>query len=157
MIESYFFAEPEALTRAGAKRASNFDAAVVDAEHFCVDEPEFLHPPNRLNKNALPKWATEDRAKHPKRYLQFLCDPEGLSPRAYFEVDNLRGRPSGEAALRRLDWALVFGQTEYVRFIRSLFFDIADALDEAEIIARFAGTTHPLTWPPSANNVLRNI
>lgn len=157
MIESYFFSEAEALTRAGAKRASKFDAAVVDAEQFCADEPEFLLPPNRVNKDSAPQWATDDRAKHPKRYLQFLCDPAGVSLRPYFESDNPRGRPSGEAALRHLDWALVFGNADYVRFIRSLFFDIADALDETEIAERFAGTTHPLTWPPSANNVLRNI
>lgn len=157
MVESYFFAESAALKRAGATRASAFDATATDAEQFQVDEPDFLNPPDRFNKDSLPKWATADRAKHPKRYLQFLCDPAGTSQRPYIEADNVQGRPSGEAALRSLDWSMVFAQDKYVQFIRSLIHDLADALHEPAVKARFAGVTHRLTWPPPANNVLRNV
>ncbi len=157
MIEAYFFAESAALERAGANRPSLFDATAVDAEQFYVDDPDFTTPENRLNQKSLPRWATSDREKHPKRYLQFLCDPSGTSPRPYFEVDKGPGRRSGQAALRHLDWSKVLATKQHVQFVRSLIHDIADALDERDVKSQFPGATHPLTWPPPANNVLRNV
>jgi hypothetical protein len=152
MVEAYFFREPAALTRAGAQRASLFDASTADVEtSFLVNEPDFLAPPDRPAKEKLPPWATADRARHPKRYLQFLCDPTGKKARAYVETNG------GRAALRDLDWPAVLAPQAHVRFMRSLIHDLAHALGQDAVAQRFAGATHPLTWPPRNNRLLRNI
>jgi hypothetical protein len=151
MVEAYFFAEADALVRAGAQRLSTVDAAASDLERFLVSDADFLGPPDRLPGVALPPWATPDRARHPKRYLQFLCDPTGTTPRAYVETDG------GRAALRQLDWRAVLVPPPHVQFLRSLIHDLADVLDEQDVVASFAGETHPLTWPPRRDNLLRNI
>jgi hypothetical protein len=152
MVEAYFFREPAALLRAGAKRASRFDAAAADVEaSFLVDDPDFLGVPDRPAREKLPPWATPDRKQHPKRYLQFLCDPSGKDARAYVETDG------GRAALRSLDWPAVLAPEEHVRFLRSLIHDLADALGQHDVAERYAGTTHPLTWPPPHDRFLRNI
>jgi hypothetical protein len=151
MVEAYFYAEGAALDRADAKRASMFEAKLVDAESFEVADPDFLTHPDRPKKGDLPPWATPDRACHPKRYLQFLCDPTGKEKRAYKETEG------GRAALRELDWPAVLAPSTHVRFIRSLIHDLADALDEPAIAAQFPGDTHPATWPPCAGNLLRNV
>jgi hypothetical protein len=52
---------------------------------------------------------------------------------------------------------MVLAPDQHVQFIRSFIHDLADALGEHGVKAQFAGTTHPLTWPPPANNVLRNV
>jgi hypothetical protein len=152
MVEAYFFREPAALTRAGAKRAPLFDASAADVEtSFLVNDPDFLAVPDRPAREKLPPWATADRARHPKRYLQFLCDPTGKEARAYVET------AGGQAALRDLDWPAVLAPQEHVRFMRSLIHDLADALGEDAVAQRFAGATHRLTWPPQRNRLLRNI
>ena len=140
------------LKRAGAKRASLLDASAADVEtSFEVNELDFLAAPDRPRKGTLPPWATADRARHPKRYLQFLCDPTGKEARAYVET------AGGRAALRELDWPAVLAPPEHVRFMRSLIHDLADALGEDAVAQRYAGATHPLTWPPQRNGLLRNI
>jgi hypothetical protein len=151
MVEAYFFAEQAALERAGAKRDSTFDVKTKDVESFEVADPDFLTPPDRKNKRALPPWAASDRARHPKRYLQFLCDPMGTLEHAYKET------VGGRAALRDLDWPAVLAPTAHVQFVRSLIHDLADALGEHGIAQQLAGSTHPLTWPPCRNNLLRNV
>lgn len=152
MAEAYFFREPAALTRAGAKRESLFDAAAADVEtSFLVNDPDFLTVPDRPAREKLPPWATADRKQHPKRYLQFLCDPTGKEARAYVETDG------GQAALRDLDWPMVLAPQEHVRFLRSLIHDLAHALGHDTVAERFEGTTHPLTWPPRPDALLRNI
>src|SRR5689334_20565086 len=82
MIEVYFFGEPAALTRAGARRAAKLDPAERDLEDFATDDPDFLSPADGKH----PVWATANRARHPKSYLRFLCDPTGANPRAYRET-----------------------------------------------------------------------
>jgi hypothetical protein len=151
MVEAYFFAEEAALVRAGAKRPSKVSATVTDVESFVVDDPDHLGPPNRRSKDEPPVWAIQDRAHHPKSYLQFLCDPTGTARRAYVESDG------GRAALRELDWDAVLAPPAHVRFVRSLIHDVADALGEHDVARRFAGATHALTWPPPRDNLLRNI
>jgi hypothetical protein len=151
MLEAYFFGEPAALVRAGAKRASRFDASAADVEtRFLVNDLDFLAPPDRPPREKLPPWATANRARHPKHYLQFLCDPTGTEPRAYVETKG------GQAALRQLDWPMVLAPEEHVCFLRSLFHDLADALGE-DPVARFPGKTHPCTWPPPRDTLLRNV
>jgi hypothetical protein len=152
MVEAYFFREPAALTRAGAMRASRFDASAADVEtRFEVSDPDFLAPPDRPPREKLPPWATANRRRHPKHYLQFLCDPTGTEPRAYVETQG------GQAALRALDWPMVLESHEHVRFLRSLIHDLADALGEYAVAERFAGATHPCTWPPPTDKLLRNV
>lgn len=152
MVEAYFFREPAALKRADAKRASLFDASAADVEtSFLVNDSDFLAPPDRPAREKLPPWATADRAQHPKRYLQFLCDPTGTDARAYVETEG------GRAALRDLDWPAVLEPPEHVRFMRSLIHDLAHALGEDAVAQRYAGATHPRTWPPPRDRLLRNI
>jgi hypothetical protein len=152
MVEAYFFREPAALMRAGAKRASLFDASAADVEtSFEVNDPDFLAPPDRPATTKLPPWATANRARHPKHYLQFLCDPTGTEPRAYVETKG------GQVALRDLDWSMVLAPQEHVRFLRSLIHDLADRLGEEAVAQSFAGETHPCTWPPPRDNLLRNV
>lgn len=151
MVEAYFFAEEAALRRAGAQRPSRVRASEIDLEEFLVQDQEFLAHPDRPAGATLPPWAIAQRAMHPKSYLQFLCDPSGTVARAYVETDG------GRAALRELDWWAVVAPEAYVQFVRSLMHDMADALGQNEVAARFKGFTHPLTWPPRRGNLLRNI
>lgn len=151
MLEAYFFADPNALSQAGATRPSKMDALERDVEDFLVDDPDFQDRPNRPPGEELPPWATPERTRHPKQYLQFLCDPSGSLPRAYKETQG------GQSALHHLNWNAVFQPQAFVRFARSLIYDVADSLGNSIIPAQFQGQTHPLTWPPSPQSLLRNI
>jgi hypothetical protein len=152
MVESYFFAEPEALVRAGAGRPSRVDAKVIDLEEFVTDDPDYLGHPVVPNKQS-PKqksWAIPlpERARHPKHYLRFLCDPNDPHTRRYVETKG------GAEALRKLDWAHVFARAEHVRLARSLFEDIADRLG---VLHPFPGEGHPATADFKNARVLRNL
>lgn len=150
MIETYFFGEPAALARAGAKRGSRVDPQVTDLERFVTDDLEFLARPDNASGEQLPPWAKPDRARHPKHYLQYLCDPSGTARRAYREVRD------GGKALESLAWDEVCARANHVRFLRSLILDIADRFVDHDVARRFAGDTHPLTRP-GGGTVLRNI
>lgn len=131
MVEAYFFGSPDALTRAGAKRAAILEPS-RDLEEFGVTDPDYLA--------AL---TNERDARHPKRYLEWLCRP-----------DSYKETKGGVAALRELDWRTVFSPVEQVQFARSLFHDLAEALGEE---TPFPGRTHPLTLRSDPDRVLRNI
>jgi hypothetical protein len=143
MVEAYFFGEPAALNRAGAKRPSTVDAKAHDLEDFVTDEAPFLTAPD-----GTKHWATADRKKHPKRYLQYLIDPEGADTKSYREAEG------GVRALRELAWPEVLSTEAHTRLARSLFSDLADALG---VNTPFPGPCHPLTSNPGANRVLRNL
>ncbi|WNG51084.1 hypothetical protein F0U60_48370 [Archangium minus] len=152
MIEAYFFAEPEALVRAGAGRPSQVDASSIDLEAFVTGDPDFLNHPDVAHKQS-PKrksWAIPlpERARHPKHYLRFLCDPTNPYTDRYVETKG------GAEALRKLDWARVFAHTERVRLARSLFEDIADRLG---VPHPFPGQGHPATADFKNARVLRNL
>ncbi|MFE8602909.1 hypothetical protein [Archangium violaceum] len=152
MVEAYFFAEPEALVRAGAIRTSRFDAETTDLEAFVTDDPDYLSHPVVPHKQS-PKrksWAIPlpERARHPKHYLRFLCDPTDPLTRRYAETQG------GAAALCKLDWSRVFAHTERVRLARSLFEDIADRLG---VPHPFPGEGHPATSDFKNARVLRNL
>ena len=116
MVEAYFFGEPEALARAGATRPAQVDPSVTDIEDFLVaDDAEFLAPPDGKH----PIWAKAHRARHPKCYVQFLCDPAGANPRAYRETKG------GHEALRSLDWRAVLAPPSHVRFAAALSWPIS--------------------------------
>jgi hypothetical protein len=150
MIEAYFFGEPAALVRAGAKRRSTVDPRIVDLERFLVRDADFLAWPDLGPGEEMPPWARPQRASHPKAYLQFLCDPTGTVRRAYRETE------VGRRALGELDWGAVLEPKAHVRFLRSLILDIADRFGESAVTERFAGTSHPLTWP-GRGAVMRNV
>jgi hypothetical protein len=153
MVESYFFAEPEALVRAGASRPSRVDTAAIDLEAFITDDPDYLGHSFVPHKQS-PKrksWALRDlgeRARHPKHYLRFLCDPANPYTDRYVETKG------GAEALRTLDWSRVFAHTERVRFARSLFEDIAYGLG---VPHPFPGQGHPATSDFKRARVLRNL
>ncbi|PTL83029.1 hypothetical protein [Vitiosangium sp. GDMCC 1.1324] len=152
MVEAYFFAEPAALVRAGASRPSGVDAAAIDLEAFVTDDPGFLnHPFARHKQNPKQKsWAIPmpDRARHPKHYLRFLCDPMNPYTDRYVETKG------GAEALRELDWARVFANRERVRLARSLFEDISERLGMPH---PFPGTGHPAMASFKTARVLRNL
>jgi hypothetical protein len=112
MVESYFFGEPAALTRAGAIRPSLFDAATNDVESFIVADVDY-------QDCVLGKCASRapEKMMHPKRYLRHLTG------HAYKET---RG---GAEALAGLAWSGVLKKDAHARFARSLIADIAAKLD----------------------------
>jgi hypothetical protein len=150
MVEAYFFAEPEALVRAGAIRPSHVDAAAADLEDFATADPDFLGHPFVPHQQRRKSWAIAmpERARHPKHYLRFLCDPTNPLTDRYIETKG------GAKALSRLDWARVFASAEHVCLARSLFEDIADRLG---VPHPFPGQGHPATADFKNARVLRNL
>ena len=143
MVETYFFGERDALTRAGAKQHAMLDAE-RHLEVFASVDPSFLALPSVQDH----PWRSEDRKHHPKRYLRFLNDPTDD------EIDRYRETKQGRDALATLDWAQVFAyQPTGIAFARSLFDDLADALG---ITSPFPGNCHPLTMR-KPNGALRNL
>jgi hypothetical protein len=112
MLESYFFGERAALTRAGAIRPSLFDPVTHDVESFIVADTDYQNC--ELGECAS---RTPERMMHPKRYLRHLTD------HAYQET---RG---GADALAGLAWSAVLANGAHARFARSLIADIAAQLD----------------------------
>src|SRR5262249_55945963 len=145
MLEAYFFGEADALRRAGSKKEPRFDA-MRDIEDFETLDDEYLASCARQQQvdremrgpNPVPPWA-QNAAKHPKRYLQFLCDPTGRDPRAYRETTG------GCEALRLLDWNSILTRREHVQFGRAFLVDLARGLGRDDLVQRWQGQTHPLT------------
>jgi hypothetical protein len=151
MTEAYFFADPAAFARATAPapgRPSRFDPD-TDVEAFSVDDLDYLGPA------AVPgsRWCTEtERQGHPKRYLIYLTEPGAGSQ--YRESEH------GVRALEGLDWPHATRRPTHTGFARSLLADLVDMLgppSDAIASAIVAGQTHPLTWPPPRDPVLRNL
>lgn len=147
MVEAYLFAEPAALTRAGATRPARVDPA-IDLEDFVTDDPDYLGHPPMPHRQRLKSWAIDGRARHPKHYLRFLCDPADPYTQRY------RESVGGAAALRELAWPQVFAHAERVRLARALFEDLADGLG---VPHPFPGTGHPATSDFKRARVLRNL
>lgn len=149
MLEGYFFGDPAAPARAGARRPSEFDPARCDVERFEVDDPAFEGPP----MSARPAWVHRDpwvRRRHPKDYLRFLCDPEG-SDHHRVRYRETRG---GVDALEHLAWGQVLARRAQARSARALFDDVARAL---ELPCPFPGELDPLTAHRAEGGVLRNV
>lgn len=148
MVEAYFFAEPDALMRAGATRPARLDATRPDLEDFLTDDAEFLQHPPVPHQQKRKSWAIDERARHPKHYLRFLGEPANPLTERYKETRE------GAAALSRLSWGQVFANADRVRLARSLFEDIADVLGVAH---PFPGESHPATASFKTASVLRNL
>ena len=136
MVESYFYGEPAALRRAGARRAAviSNDKGLEDFETL---DPEYLEPSDEPKHD----WRTADRAFHPKRYLRFLAGE-------YKETSG------GCSALATLAWQEVFERPPVgLPYALALFDDVAHAL---EVQTPFRGTAHPETAKRDGG-VLRNL
>lgn len=143
MVESLFFGESNgatwpALVRAGAGRAPIFDPAVTDIEHFITNDVDYLGVAETAGwtagQAADPAW----RARHPKHYVSFLCDPTGRRFRPYKEKEG------GKAALEALAWPSVVGPPEHACMVRALLDDVAD-MAGVELPWLAQGAQHPLT------------
>jgi hypothetical protein len=151
MTEAYFFADAAAFARATApapSRPSRF-LPDTDVEAFAVDDPDYLDPP----ADPGSRWCTQaGRQGHPKRYLVYLTE-KGVG-------GEYRETKHGVRALDGLDWSHVIRRPDHTRFARSLLADLVDMLgppNEALSAAVADRPTHPLTWPPPADPVLRNL
>lgn len=143
MLEAYLFGEPAALMRAGAVRPAQLDAT-HHLEDFLAADLEFMAPGDVREH----PWRRPDRARHPKRYLSFLVDPDDAGRAAYKESRD------GVRALSTLDWLQVFAyHPPGIGFARALFDDLADALG---VPNPFPGACHPLTVRRSGGT-LRNL
>jgi hypothetical protein len=113
--EAYFFACSQAMQATGCVKAVVRDQA-SDVEDFYTNDPAYLQDPTP----PLPSWAINmaDRPHHPKRYIEFLLWPDVR----YTETNQ------GVAALRAIRWEAVLGNRTHTQFLRSLFHDLADAL-----------------------------
>ncbi|WP_143177547.1 hypothetical protein [Cystobacter ferrugineus] len=141
MPEAYFYAEPAALTRAGAKAASRFDVAQYDTEAFAVDDPDYRQWLQKKAPNAV------EPHRHPKQYLRYLCDPNASSERAYRETKE------GAQALESLAWSKVTAREERESYVRALLEDFADGIGASW---RSPGPVAPLTARRSGG-LLRNL
>jgi hypothetical protein len=141
MPEAYFYAEPAALVRAGARTASRFDVALRDTEAFEVDDPSYR---GWLEKRA-PQAVEPHR--HPKQYLRYLCDPAASIERAYRETKE------GARALEELAWSEVTARQGREAYARALFEDFADGIGTNW---ESPGPVAPLTARRS-NGLLRNL
>src|SRR5260370_2353615 len=105
MAEAYFYADAAALSAAGCARTPILSTD-CDVEHFETVDPAYL--------------ATHARPMHlhPKRYLQFL-----LEPASYRETEQ------GVSALLAIDWRGVLARAQQTLFLRSMFQDLAHALE----------------------------
>lgn len=150
MVESYFFGDPAALHLAGARHPPLL--VVRDPEGFESCDPKWL--PQCAQENAHPDrqrlkpwWRHE---KHPKHYLQHLCDRAGA---VYDEG------LSGMVALTALKWVDVPGEPAAAPILRCLFEDLSEWFGIENPLG--PGTTSPILYPPPSTRpeqrILRNL
>ncbi|KHD05746.1 hypothetical protein PN36_22570 [Candidatus Thiomargarita nelsonii] len=122
----------------------------MDVEDFLVT--------NDTNYLTAPKgtsfWAKnpDDRARHPKRYLDYLCCSDVNKNRKA----RYRETHGGVNALKTLDWDLVFsGNPNHVKYLRSLIDDISWRFN---LPNPYLGRCAPVTaYKGGKDNILRNI
>lgn len=141
MPEAYFYAEPAALARAGAKAVSLFDVARHDTEGFQVEDPAYRQ---WIEKRA-PR--TVEPHRHPKQYLRYLCDPNASIDRGYRETHE------GVRALEALAWSEVTARANRECYARALLEDFADGIGA---VWQSPGHVSPLTALRSGG-LLRNL
>ena len=125
MTEAYFFGEQDALRRAGAQTAAQLPAG-FDLEAFRTADAAFLQlPPDGRAKNDRRIIDMPDRERHPKSYLQYLCDPTLADHRRRY-----RETHGGAAALRDLDWPQVLSTPPHCPFLHAFLDDLAFALNQ---------------------------
>ncbi len=165
MVEAWFFADPAALSTCGA---SPDDVLQVckDPEDFETDDAQYLVATESecpkwqslrpsLRKKQRPKWlGQQNRARHPKGYLQWLCRDEfARNCTSYRET-------SGGRALAGLDWATIQGRADgQLTYLRALIADLADALDDLPVTGPIHQKQAPVTsrFDQPRYPVLRNL
>ncbi|MCK5522630.1 MAG: hypothetical protein KAI83_05790 [Thiomargarita sp.] len=161
MIEAYFFGDkmdhgnPAALNKAGAILKSTVSGKNLNVEDFKVIE--HIHQGvDYLTATGTSNWAKtlENRDKHPKKYLDYLCCPETDKKTA--RKHRYRETKGGVEALKILDWNTVLSSKQnYVKFLRALIHDIAWKFDlPIDDTGQCASFTEYTDKP---NRVLRNI
>ncbi len=141
MPEAYFYSEPAALARAGAKAQSRFDVALRDTEDFEVDDPAYRAWIEKLAPKAV------EPHRHPKQYLRYLGDPTASGERAYRETRE------GAKALEELAWPVVTARAGREAYARALLEDFADGIGTSW---QSPGPVAPLTARRSGG-LLRNL
>jgi hypothetical protein len=139
MIEAWFFGDRQALRRAGVPDdaapildgAGLEDFRTLDVRYEGAGEADCPRWVARGRKKAdRPKWLGDQRERHPKGYLQWLCrDGDAKSCTSYDESR------CGAEALKQLDWQALAGNRG-LGYLGALVEDLADALRE------------PVPWTP---------
>jgi hypothetical protein len=161
MTEAYFFKDkmdgsnPAALNRAGAVLQSTVLGNQIDVENFKVINHTYQGV-DYLTSEGSSYWAKtlENRDKHPKKYLDYLCCPK--TDKKTCRKRRYRETKGGVNALKALDWDSVFsGNSNQVKFLRSLFHDIAWKFN---LQIPYQGKCASITeYIDKKNRVLRNI
>ncbi|MBT9557002.1 MAG: hypothetical protein IV100_13280 [Myxococcales bacterium] len=165
MVEAWFFADPNALTLAGVPVGANpVFSASTDPEDFDTSDASYAAATEsacpvwctKRGKKDRPKWlGSQDRRKHPKGYLQWLCiAPAQKSCTSYSESTG------GATALGNLDWnAVATRPAAHFSLLKALIEDLADGLSCPPCVSIAA---QALPAPTSRhgvpmNPVLRNL
>lgn len=166
MLESWFFADPDATTRAGVP-LNRLPRLVqnCDPEGFETDDPEYINDtaahcsawlalPQRKRKKFKPGWLKRgnQRIYHPKDYLSWLC-------RSQEEKNCTRYRETreGKEALEELNWVAALRTRTHCKYMRSFLSDIEWTLNQN--LNFLHGDCAPLTdiSQRPADHVFRNI
>lgn len=154
MLEAYFFADPIAILRA-TERSIFEIVPEKDLEDFETCDTAYLqkhaHLPTSQAPVPMQPNTQEWFAKHPKEYLRHLSsDPQtGLA--------KYRESQHGSSALKQLSPLQALAIATQRRFLRSMVYDLADALN-TQLPAEIVGDCHPVTSHQArSNRVLRNI
>ena len=153
MVESYLFADGQALQRAGCDPAHRPCLRSADVEDFWSTDPSWGDHIRSANarQHTPPRsagWWREER--HAKHYLEHLVS---LSGRLYEET---RG---GVDAFAALNWAALPTEPGFVPLIRALFDDLSDFFGVESPLP--VGSPSPHTYPPRTADrgslLLRNL
>ncbi len=175
MIETYFFADPNALGNAaiGGLTHSSLHIDNGNPERFLVchcREPAYFDTLGECARGRGPKerkcpWHGDKRFAHPKKYLSYLCrdtPPNDFCTR-YSETGSYDGQQSfgGARVLGDLDWSKVLRCEAAAPFLRALVEDLQDALSCAPQLPNWpaAPTSKAITSLTNSTplRVLRNL
>lgn len=154
MVEALFFGDLEVIRAELGKTKPRiyFDPMAQDIEAFAVDDDAYLTSPNGWipsGARGAASWATENRRRHPKHYLQYLLDPTGTVRRPFREKEH------GKRMLEALHWERVVGPDVHARMVRSFLRDVAEMVGVAPRWLE-SGASHPtVSRKPSGR--LRNV
>src|SRR5205823_2158383 len=144
MLESWFFADPASLARAGvpadrlpARLRPSVDPEFIEVSDLPYASDDGAHCTEMLARNQgrparqhqRPPWALAPlpaipdlrRERHPKAYLAWLCR-NAQHPRC----STFRESEGGVAALIELNWRRVLAHPEWCAFARAMIADLGD-------------------------------
>ncbi len=169
MAEAWFFGDPQALGRAGVVPGTAVRQVGADVEAFETDDSRFLRdeglgcqkwttmPEDSLRqvkkkRKAAPTWLRENRNRHLKAYLAWLCRDFTMKG-----CTTYRETHEGAAALEFLDWRGLVAAAGACPFTRAMLSDIADALGTSPIWSRAAEAPETSRHSLPRHPVLRNL